>query len=97
MLTRVFKMVVEGVRGRLQRTHALDSFLDHAKRSQGGSFPDPEVEETKSLGRIIPVFLMLIFFWTVYTQVSPSLLLSLPACFSHHLNICLAIRGSFHF
>ena len=63
-------MVVEGVKGRMKAVYKLDSFMDHAKQSQGGSFPDAEVEETKGLGRIIPVFIMLIFFWTVYTQVS---------------------------
>ena len=63
-------MVVEGVRGKWNSLYALDSFMDYAKISNGGSFPDDEVEETKSLGRIIPIFIMLIFFWTVYTQVS---------------------------
>ena len=63
-------MVIEGVRGKWNRLYALDSFMDYAKISNGGSFPDDEVEETKSLGRIIPIFIMLIFFWTVYTQVS---------------------------
>ena len=70
VLTRVAKMVIEGVRGKWNNLYALDSFMDYAKISNGGSFPDDEVEETKSLGRIIPIFIMLIFFWTVYTQVS---------------------------
>ena len=71
VLTRVGKMVAEGVRGKWNSLYSLDSFMDHAKISNGGSYPDDEVEETKSLGRIIPIFIMLILFWTVYTQVSP--------------------------
>ena len=70
VLTRVFMMVVEGVRGKSRSVYQLESFIDHAKTSNGGSFPDQEVDETKSLARIIPIFIMLIFFWTVYIQVS---------------------------
>ena len=49
--------------------YKITSWLDRAKESYGGHFPDGKVEEVKSLGRLLPVFLVIIFYWTVYFQV----------------------------
>lgn len=48
---------------------ANPSFFDYAKSENGGKFSDSIVNDTKSLGRIVAVFLLLIPYWLLYVQV----------------------------
>lgn len=46
-----------------------ESWLDLAKDSRGGRFSATQVEDVKSLLRILPVFAMFVIYWTLYSQV----------------------------
>ena len=69
ILTRVLKILGEALRGKMCGVHKVRHCLDHAMLSHGGSFPDAEVEAVKSVGRMMPVFLSLILYWTISSQV----------------------------
>ncbi|XP_022104743.1 solute carrier family 15 member 4-like [Acanthaster planci] len=78
VFTTVAKIIWEAVtRLRMPNTRKdqMTSWLDSAKHSFGGHFPDLKVNEVKSLGRILPVFIVIIFYWTVYYQMSTTYLL----------------------
>lgn len=45
------------------------SWLDRAKRSEGGSFAPVDVEGVKCVCRLLPFLFFLIPYWTCYTQV----------------------------
>lgn len=50
------------------------SWLDHARMKYGGSFLDWEVDETRFLFAIIPVFIVLLPYQTIYNQMNATFL-----------------------
>ena len=48
---------------------SVNHWLDTAKITKGGSFPDEKVEGVKSVVQLMPIFLTFILYWTIYGQV----------------------------
>ena len=47
----------------------IKSWLDRAMMKYGGSYLDTDVEEVKTIGRILVIFAILIPYWAIYFQV----------------------------
>ncbi|XP_071506265.1 solute carrier family 15 member 4-like [Diadema antillarum] len=78
VLTDVIKITHEGAtqcRKPAPEGEVLDSCIDRAKVSKGGHYEDSDVEDVKNLGRIIPIFIPIIIYWTIYSQMSSTYLL----------------------
>ena len=62
---------------------ATKSWLDHAMMKYGGTYLDTDVEEVKTIGRIMIIFAIFIPYWTIYFQVITSYII-----FKNVLNCC---------
>ena len=61
-------IIYEAVKNR--RTRNAPTWLDKAKRSFGGTYTEDRVEDVKTLKGIIPIFVLIIAYWTIYNQVN---------------------------
>ncbi|EDV27429.1 uncharacterized protein TRIADDRAFT_12575, partial [Trichoplax adhaerens] len=75
LLIDAVRMMWQGLRVKLccrnagARNGRITSIFDYAKQENGGSFESSQVEKIKPLGRVIPVFILIILYWTVYFQM----------------------------
>lgn len=53
----------------VEKSMPIKSWLDRAMMKYGGSYLDTDVEEVKTIGRIIVIFAILIPYWAIYFQV----------------------------
>ncbi|CAH1794597.1 unnamed protein product [Owenia fusiformis] len=74
-LARVIEIIWAALKRKKHSIMQHDSFLDYALESNGGRYSAIEIEGVKSLGRMIPVFLTLILYWTIYNQMQTTFLL----------------------
>ena len=65
-LTETSKIISEAVRNRKQNS---GTWLEGAKSRYGGNFSEVEVEDVKALLRLVAVFGLFVFYWTVFSQV----------------------------
>ena len=66
-LTETVKIIYAAVKNR--GTANAKMWLDRAKHSFGGKYTEAQVEDVKTLLRVIPVFMLFIAYWTIYSQV----------------------------
>jgi len=69
-LTDTAKIICEAVQNRKQNA---GSWLEGAKGRYGGKFMEVEVEEVKALLRVIAIFGLFVFYWTLFSQVGISI------------------------
>lgn len=53
----------------------MKSWLDYAMMKYGGSYLDTDVEEVKTIARIMLIFATLVPYWTIYFQMNSTFLL----------------------
>ena len=66
-LTRAAKIIYEAIT--IPGKPSISTRLDKAKSRYGGTFSETEVEDVKLLLRVIPVFILFVAYWAVYSQV----------------------------
>ncbi|KAJ7377294.1 hypothetical protein OS493_030106 [Desmophyllum pertusum] len=59
----------------LEEYMPVKSWLDRAMMKYGGSYLDTDVEEVKTIGKIIAIFAILIPYWAIYFQMNSTFLL----------------------
>lgn len=70
-ITEITKILCDARRHRKQNT---GGWLDGAKSTFGGKFTNAQVEDVKSLLRVIAVFFLFILYWTIYFQMQTTFL-----------------------
>ena len=65
------RIIAGGLKKKLcgDKSRFRNHWLDGAKVTKGGDFPDDIVEGVKCVVRLIPIFWTFIFYWTFYGQV----------------------------
>ena len=65
------KIIAGGLKKKLcgDKSRFRNHWLDGAKVTKGGGFPDDKVEGVKCVVRLIPIFLTFIFYWALFGQV----------------------------
>ena len=66
-LTDTGKIICNAVRN--HRASNGKMWLNKAKSCFGGKYTEAQVEDVKALLRVIPVFILFIVYWTIYSQV----------------------------
>ena len=63
--------MVKIIHNAIKNHHSSDTemWLDKAKTCFGGKYTDRQVEDVKLLLKVIPVFLLFIVYWIIYSQV----------------------------
>ncbi|KAL9981186.1 hypothetical protein ACROYT_G009856 [Oculina patagonica] len=59
----------------LQEYMPIKSWLDRAMMKYGGSYLDTDVEEVKTIGKIVVIFAILIPYWAIFFQMNSTFLL----------------------
>jgi len=59
----------------LEEYMPIKSWLDRAMMKYGGSYLDTDVEEVKTIGRIMIIFAILVPYWAIYFQMNSTFLL----------------------
>lgn len=69
-LADTFRIIARGVKTKLCgiKYPAQFHWLDCAKITKGGDFPDDKVEGVKCVVQLMPIFLTFIFYWTIFGQ-----------------------------
>ncbi|GAB1609474.1 protein NRT1/ PTR FAMILY 8.4-like, partial [Argonauta hians] len=92
-LTQSMKIIREGIkRHKLVKNQAKlankkISKLDGAKKENGGSFDSETVDGVLSSLKVLPVFIAIIFYWAIYSQMSSTY-------FLQSLNMDISISGN---
>ena len=74
ILTQSFKVCYQAVHG------CKKSSFNRARNEHGGSYSNEMVDGVIAVMRVIPVFILVIIYWAVYSQVN------LPFSFSHFIS-----------
>ncbi|XP_067054756.1 solute carrier family 15 member 4-like [Acropora muricata] len=66
----IIKIIAGGLKKKLcgDKSRFRNHWLDGAKVTKGGHFPDSKVEGVKCVVRLIPIFLTFVFYWALFGQ-----------------------------
>ncbi|XP_046859137.1 solute carrier family 15 member 4-like [Xenia sp. Carnegie-2017] len=76
VLTTTFKIVREAIKRSLRPSLSssfVNHWLDRAKMCFGGSYSSWEVEDVKTVYRLLPIFASFIVYWMVFSQISSTM------------------------